>query len=164
MDLKTLPQISQFKDEYVRLIAKGHNEGRALNLLKVEWLDFFELCAKDPDFRKDIEEARKARAEVWVGKIMEDVEDADNSTEPIPSNEIPGRKLRFEQLKFLAKADNPDRYGEGGGKGSTKIAINLNDFKLLAPQEAIKVLANDPFNKMATIEVESQPVKEGEDE
>jgi hypothetical protein len=135
-----------FKTSYIKKIASGYSESKALKEMDVDWMDFFELCAKDPDFRKDIENARKARAEVWVGKITDDV----TSEEPLAASEIPAAKLRFEQLKFLAKADNPERYGEKGGGPS--VQINMGDYSLLSPQDAIKVLNNDPFNKMVTIE------------
>lgn len=169
MDLQTLPQIIDFKSNYVRLISQGYTEGKALQVLEVDWLDFFELCAKDEDFRKGIEDARKQRAEVWVGKIMDSVDpkfielDDGTKVERIPGkDETAHRKLEFEKLKFLAKADNPERYGEAAGKGN-KVEINLNDFKLLQPSEAIKVLNNDPFNKMVTFDAEVvKPMEEEE--
>jgi hypothetical protein len=49
----------------------------------------------------------------------------------------------------LAKADNPDRYGTG--KTKVDISIDLKQFKLLPPEEAVKALANDPF---AVVEAE----------
>lgn len=162
MELITLPQINQFKSDYVRLISQGHTEGTALQKLEIDWLDFFELCAKDSDFRKDIDNARKARAEIWVGKIMDSVESQFIDVDGVKVERIPGkdetahRKLQFEKLKFLAKADNPERYGEAAGS-KNKVEINLNDFKLLTPQESIKVLNNDPFNKMVTFEAEVTP-------
>jgi hypothetical protein len=158
----------QFKDKYLKLIAAGKSESIALRTLGVDWMDFFELCAKDPDFRKDIDNARKARAEVWVSKIVESVEPKylkDSHGNPTEVERIPSkdetmyRKLQFDQLKFLAKADNPERYGDAGGSRPT-VEINLNDFKLLSPQEAIKTLNNDPFNKLVTIEAETSTPKE----
>lgn len=151
-----------FKKNYLILIAQGSTESKALAHLEIDWLDFFELCAIDPDFRKDIEHARKGRAEIWVNKIAESIEpvfvkNKDGvEVEVIPGKEETGfRKLQFEKLKFLAKADNPDRYGETSGKGPS-VEINLNDFKLLSPQEAIKTLNNDPFNKLVIIDAETK--------
>lgn len=153
---------ANFKDSYLKLIAKGQSESRALSSLEVDWLDFFELCAKDEEFRNKIKMARAARAEVWVDKIVKAVEPQfikDNEGNETNVERIPGkdetmhRKLQFEQLKFLAKADNPERYGDVGS-GRPSVEINLNDFKLLSPQEAIKTLNNDPFNKMVTIDAE----------
>lgn len=159
MDLVSQPQIIQFKSAYVRLISQGFTEGRALADLNVDFIDFFELVAKDEGFRNEIENARKQRAEIWVGRIIDSVNprmiklDDGTEVERIPGkDETAHKKLEFEKLKFLAKADNPDRYGDAAGKAN-KVEINLNDFKLLTPQESIKVLNNDPFNKMAVIDV-----------
>lgn len=144
-----------FKEKYLRLIASGYTESKALAALNTDWFDFFELCAKDPDFRKDIDLARKGRAEKWVNMIAESV----NRETPVPPAEVPAEKLKFEQLKFLAKADNPERYGDVGGKAPA-VQINMNDFKLLPPNEAIRVLNNDPFNKLVTIDAEVEEKKE----
>lgn len=160
MDLVTLPQINDFKSTYMRLISTGYTESRALRELEVDFIDFFELVAKDEKFREGIEDARKQRAEIWVGKIIQSVNeprmiqlDDGTEVERIPGkDETAHRKLEFEKLKFLAKADNPDRYGDASGKNN-KVEINLNEFRLLTPQESIKVLNNDPFNKMAVIDV-----------
>jgi hypothetical protein len=160
MDLVTLPQINDFKSTYMRLISTGYTESRALRELEVDFIDFIELVAKDEKFREGIEDARKQRAEIWVGKIIQSVNeprmiqlDDGTEVERIPGkDETAHRKLEFEKLKFLAKADNPDRYGDASGKNN-KVEINLNEFRLLTPQESIKVLNNDPFNKMAVIDV-----------
>lgn len=154
-----------FKTRYLKLISQGNTEMKALAKLEVDWMDFFELCAIDPDFRANIDIARKARAEVWVNKIAQEIEpkmmkvtDAktgeEKEVERIPGkDETAYKKLQFEQLKFLAKADNPERYGDAGG-GKSTVEINLDGFKLLTPQEAIKTLNNDPFNKLVTIDAE----------
>jgi hypothetical protein len=51
--------------------------------------------------------------------------------------------LKFDKLQFLAKADNPDKYGNNNKK--VDISIDLKQFKLLKPDEAVKALAADPF-------------------
>lgn len=155
-----LSPLASFKNRYLELIARGYTESKALVELKTEWLDFFELCAKDADFRKDIDNARKARAEVWINNIVESA----TSEEEMSSNDIAREKLRFDQLKFLAGADNPDRYGTTAKSAKAQIDINLNDFKLLPPSEAIKVLNNDPFNKLVTIDAEVVSDEEEEQE
>lgn len=113
---------------------------------------FARMCLEDPEFVKKIEEARKARAEFWVSKIAEDV---DTIYDP---KEVPGHKLRMEKLVFLAKADNPERYGTG--KTKVDISLDLKQFKLLPPDEAVKALAADPF---AVVEAEYTNVKEEEE-
>jgi len=153
-----------FKDNYIRLIASGHVERTALAFLQVEWFDFFEMCSKDPEFRAGIDAARKARADRWVdgiadslNKIYEVEIEKDGITtkyERPPNKDELGRdKLQFEKMRFLAQADNPEKYAQGG-KVKVAVDIDMSDFKLLSPQESIKVLNNDPFNKMAVIDAE----------
>jgi hypothetical protein len=130
-----------FKDEYITRIASGQTESFILKELSIDWMDFFEALASDPTFRKDIDEARKQRAEIWVDSIVRSL-DTDNFAE---AKDAPLLKLHFEKLKFLASADNPERYGASKG---TKVDVNLDlkQFQLLPPKEALKVLQNDPFN------------------
>lgn len=153
-----------FKDNYIRLIASGFVERNALAALEVDWFDFFELCSKDPEFRAGIDNARKARADRWVDGIAESLDkiyeieiEKDGKTvtyeRPPNKDEIARDKLQFEKMKFLAQADNPEKYAQGG-KLKVAVDIDMSDFKLLSPQESIKVLNNDPFNKMVTIDAE----------
>lgn len=145
----------QFKSNYIRLIASGYVESTALSFLEVDWIDFFEVCAKDPQFRSDIDEARKARADRWiddialsVNKVYEieiEVDGKRVTAERPPNKDELGRdKLQFEKRKFLAQADNPEKYAVGA-KSKVSIDFDMSDFKLLTPQEASKVLQNDPF-------------------
>jgi hypothetical protein len=167
MELQLVKGLSpQFKNNYIRLIAAGAVESQALIVLEVDWLDFFEICSKDPQFRKDIEEARKNRADHWVDKIAVSIEKKyhfEGPEDPItkevkiferpPTKDELGRdKLDFEKLKFLAQADNPDKYA-GGSKPKVNIEFDMKDFKLLSTQEAAKVLLADPFAK-PTIDAE----------
>jgi hypothetical protein len=92
---------------------------------------------EDLDFISDVEQARKLRADFWVSKIATTV-DHDFS-----KDEIGSERLKFDKLQFLAKADNPDRYGNNSKK--LDISIDLGQFKLLPPEEALKSLAADPF-------------------
>ena len=110
---------------------------------------FLRFCLDDPDFIKQIEEARKQRAEFWVSKIATSVDDV------LDPKEVASEKLRFDKLCYLAKADNPDRYGIG--KTKVDISLDLKQFKLLPPEEAVKALAADPF---ATIEAEFIEIEE----
>jgi hypothetical protein len=138
----------QFKTAYIKAIASGETEARILKRMGVDWLDFFETLADDPQFRKDIEEARKHRAEVWVNKIVESLE----PTEDIQASQVPGLKLEFEKLKFLAGADNPDRYGTAAKGAKVDVNVDFKQFQLLAPSEALKALQEDPFNQPVLVD------------
>lgn len=129
--------VKEIKKQFIELTAEGNIESRVLDLLNLSRGKFVRLCIEDPEFVKNIEDARKARAEFWISKI------ATNLDEEIDKDRIPHEKLKFEKLVFLAKADNPERYGTG--KTKVDISLDLKQFKLLPPDEAVKALTNDPF-------------------
>lgn len=135
-------ELIELKNKYLELITNGYTENVALNKLNFPKPLYIKLLLEDSDFPKDIENARRVRADFWVAKIAETV-DADYA-----KDEIGSERLKFDKLQFLAKADNPDRYGNNSKK--LDISIDLGQFKLLPPDEALKSLAADPF----AIEVE----------
>lgn len=129
--------LRKLKSDYIDLITNGYTENVALEKLKFNKGLYIKSLVEDRDFVKDLEEARKIRADFWVSKIAETV-DFDYSKE-----EIGSERLKFDKLQFLAKADNPDKYGNNNKK--VDISIDLKQFKLLPPDEAVKALAADPF-------------------
>lgn len=128
---------NELKNKYIELITNGYTENVALTKLDFPKGLYIKLLVEDRDFAKDLEEARKIRADFWVAKIAETV-DFDYSKE-----EIGSERLKFDKLQFLAKADNPDKYGNNAKK--VDISIDLKQFKLLKPEDAVKALASDPF-------------------
>jgi hypothetical protein len=142
--------IREFKERYLDLIAQGFSEQVALDKLSTPKAVYLRLVLEDADFVKDIDEARKSRAEFWISEIARGVNEVHSK------DEVPGERLRFDKLAFLAKADNPDRYGSNR---KSDININLGQFKLLPPEEALKALAQDPFAIEAEV-VEATIVKE----
>ena len=129
--------LKQLKNKYIELITNGYTENVALTKLDFPKGLYIKLLVEDRDFVKDLEEARKIRADFWVSKIAETV-DFDYS-----KDEVGSERLKFDKLQFLAKADNPDKYGNNSKK--VDISIDLKQFKLLPPDEAVKALAADPF-------------------
>lgn len=163
-----------FKSNYLRLIASGQIEKTALEILEVDWIDFFEICSKDPEFRANIEDARKSRADRWIDGIAESLdkkylvdmgEDATGAkvyAERAPNKDELGRdKLQFEKMKFLAQADNPEKYA-AGAKPKINVEFDMTDFKLLNVQEAAKVLINDPFARPIDAEFTESKEKDKE--
>lgn len=144
-------KIKELKSKFLELTAEGNIEARVIDLLELSRGQFVKICIEDPDFVRNIDEARKSRAEFWISKIAESV-DKDYEKE-----DIPNQKLKFEKLSFLAKADNPERYG--GSKSKIDISLDLKQFKLLAPEDAVKALAQDPF---AIVEADFVEIKEEE--
>lgn len=129
--------LRELKSKYIELITNGYSESVALSQLGFSKQLYIKLLVEDRDFVKDVEEARKIRADFWVAKIAQTV-DHDYS-----KDEVASERLKFDKLQFLAKADNPDKYGNNSKK--VDVSIDLKQFKLLPPDEAVKALASDPF-------------------
>jgi hypothetical protein len=150
MELIKQENMSELKQEYLRMITEGYSEVRALAELNFPRHVYIRLLVEDTDFNLSVEQARKARADFWVGKIIEDVDTL------IDKDDIPGERLKFDKLQYLAKADNPERYGNNSKK--IDVNIDLKQFKLLPPEEALKSLSSDPF----AIDVDFVEVKDSE--
>ena len=144
--------VKELKAQYIELISNGYTENVALKTLNFPKSLYIKLLVEDLDFISDVEQARKLRADFWVAKIAETV-DFDYA-----KDEVGSERLKFDKLQFLAKADNPDRYGNNSKK--LDVNIDLGQFKLLPPDEAVKALAADPF--AIPIEAEYTEVKEEE--
>lgn len=129
--------LKKLKDDYIELITSGYTENVALEKLNFPRALYIKLLSEDADFTADVEQARKIRADFWVSKIAQTV-DFDYS-----KDEVASERLKFDKLQFLAKADNPEKYGNNAKK--LDINIDLTQFKLLPPEEALKSLAQDPF-------------------
>ena len=129
--------IKDLKSKYLDLISNGYTETVALQQLNFPKGLYIKLLVEDTDFIADVEKARKLRADFWVSKIAETV-DKDYDKEQIGSE-----RLKFDKLQFLAKADNPDKYGNNSKK--LDVSIDIKQFKLLPPDQALESLKSDPF-------------------
>lgn len=129
--------LKELKSKYLDLISNGYTETVALKQLSFPKALYIKLLVEDLDFIADVEKARKLRADFWVSKIAETV-DHDYS-----KDEIGSERLKFDKLQFLAKADNPDKYGNNTKK--LDVNIDIKQFKLLPPDLALKSLQSDPF-------------------
>lgn len=130
--------MKDLKKSFLDLTSSGNIEAKALETLNLTRGQYIKMYLDDPEFAKQIEEARKSRAEYWVSKIANSIDDV------IDAKDVPSEKLRFDKLQYLARADDPDRYGSNS-KSKIDISLDLKQFKLLPPDEAVKALANDPF-------------------
>lgn len=136
-DIVPSVNVNELKVQYLDLISQGHTELVALNKLNFPKALYIKLLLDDSDFALQVENCRKLRAEYWISKIAETV-DNDYTKE-----EVSSERLKFDKLQFLARADNPDKYGNNAKK--LDVSIDLGKFKLLPPEEALKSLASDPF-------------------
>lgn len=144
---------------FLELIAGGKTEGQALAVINMDremkhWfkeIHLVQIQVKDQKFKDSLDEAKKQRADTWFNGI------ADSVAKRIDKEEVPAEKLKFEQRKYLAAIDNPDKYSE---KKSVAVDINVSIFdemKSLKGSEVTKLLrVSDPF----AIEVESEVVDE----
>jgi hypothetical protein len=139
------PVPTDFKREYIVRIASGMTERQILRALNVPWILFFTMLAEDPQFRDDIEEAKKHRAELWVARVVDSLE------EEIASAAVPAARLEFEKLKFLAGVDNPEKYGAAAKSAKVDVNVDFKQFQMLPAKEALRVLQSDPFNTTFTI-------------
>lgn len=129
------------KEEFLELISNGLLENEALEIVKMPKATFIQLQLKDVDFKEALERAKKERADHWFSDIAKSVR------KDIDKDQVAAEKLKFEQRKYLAAIDNPDKYAE---KSKKEIDVNVNIFqemKELPVQEARKLLQSvDPFN------------------
>lgn len=140
------------REEFLELISAGMTEPRALGHLGFTRPTYTQLLIRDPDFKEQVELAKKARADVFYEKIIDTVD------EEYEKNEVPSAKLRFEKLKYAAAMDNPDRYGE---KSKHTLDINMNIFqemKELPASHAKAIL--EGVNPFAVVEAEFKEVEE----
>ncbi len=146
--------LEELKEKYIELISEGYAEKVALEKLSFPRGIYIRLMMDDFDFNSKVTEARKMRADYWVGHIMNSLHD------DISKEDVPVERLKFDKLQFLAKADNPEKYGNNPKK--IDVNIDLGQFKLLPPDEALKSLAADPFAPKV-IEAEFTEKEEEED-
>lgn len=129
--------IKDLKSKYLDLISNGYTETVALQQLNFPKGLYIKLLVEDTDFIADVEKARKLRADFWVAKIAETVD------KNYDKDQIGSERLKFDKLQFLAKADNPDKYGNNSKK--LDVSIDIKQFKLLPPDQALESLKSDPF-------------------
>lgn len=152
------------KEQFLELVSSGSTEMEALDFINdLRKLKFghtvpVQMQVKLPSFREALEEAKKLRADVWFNGIVKSV--ADKS---ITKDEVPTEKLKFEQRKYLAAIDNPEKYSE---KIKHQLDVNVNIFqemKDLSHADVKKIMSSaDPF--AIPIEVEFEEIEINEEE
>lgn len=142
---------------FLELIAGGRTETQALSVINIDrevkhWfkeIHLVQIQVKDRKFKESLEEAKKSRADTWFNGI------ADSVHKVLDKDAVPAEKLKFEQRKYLAAIDNPDKYSE---KKSIDLNVGINIFqemKELKQSEIKDLMKFDPF-----VEAESSVVEE----
>lgn len=137
------------RQEFLSLIATGKTEDEALRVINgprgsksFAPAVLVQYQVKDSSFREELEEAKKQRADVWFNGIIKDVADTELTKE-----DVPVAKLKFEQRKYLAAIDNPEKYSE---KINHKLEVGINIFQEMKdlPQNEIRKMmqTHDPFS------------------
>ena len=131
------------KQRFLELLSSGLLEEEALAEIDMPKGTYIQLLLKDPDFKESVANAKKDRADVWFGDIVKSTR-----IKNLTKEEVAAEKLKFEQRKYLASIDNPDKYAE---KRKSEIDVNVNIFnemKELPTSRARELLLNaDPFNQ-----------------
>jgi hypothetical protein len=137
------------KEKFLELVSDGLFDHEALARINQDLPErqqfqkatFIQLMVKDAEFKDAVEQAKRVRADKWFEDIGKSVSNV------LTKEEVPAEKLKFEQRKYLAAIDNPDKYAE---KRKTELDVNVNIFqemKELPQAEARKLLQSvDPFN------------------
>lgn len=139
-ELTTTVYPATFKlEEFLEYVASGESESSALALIGFSPSAYTLMLIRNQDFQTRLQEAFKARAQVWHSKIIQNASKA-----ILDPKEVPGAKLQFDQLKYLAEKDDPDRYGEKR-KIETSTTISIMDFRNMSDKQAQQILTNNPF-------------------
>jgi hypothetical protein len=144
------------KEKFLELIRSGLLEHEALAALgNFPKPTYTLLLVKDLEYREAVEQAKKDRADVWFQGVVTSVQN--NS---LTKEDVPVEKLKFEQRKYLAAIDNPDKYAERS-KHSLELSVNIfQEMKDLPIAEAKRLLRSaDPFAQ--AVEAEFKEVDEG---
>lgn len=150
-------------EKYCELISSGKTEPEALDVINTDRiLDdkvvFHEaiitvIQVRNQEFRDELEEAKKRRADVWFNGIIQ------STRKDITKEDAPGEKLKFEQRKYLASIDNPERYSEKI-RHDHDVRVNIfQEIRELKAKDIPDMIAkHDPF----VIEAESTVVESEE--
>jgi hypothetical protein len=128
------------QDELCLLISNGISEEDACAQAVVPYCDFLAAEFTDANFFNKLKSAFTKRADHWAHKVMKDIDETPTK------DEAPGKKLQFEKLKWLAKIDNPEKYGEKV-TNTMDVTHNINiSVKNMSVADAKKILNDDPFS------------------
>jgi hypothetical protein len=160
-ELMTLP-----KADILELLVQGHSEYKACEILNIPMMSLINELVVDTEFAEQLQKARSIRAERWVNGIAElIISPTTGSTIIHDKDDVPGVKLAIDTMKWLAKVDNPQRYGE---KMDINVeSKNIYEIKGLSVSEALEIIKNDPFAPKdidAEYVVQTRIAKEVDDE
>lgn len=157
----TVPERNFDRHKFCEFLSLGKTEEEALDLCNViafgsenhkdalKMSLVVQLRVKDDYFEDMVKEAKKLRADHWFNGIIKSV------AKDVDKDAVPAEKLKFEQRKYLAAIDNPDKYSEK--KASVDLNVNVfGELKRMKASDAKKIIEEfDPF-----IDAEFEEVRE----
>jgi hypothetical protein len=137
-ELTTLP-----KNDILDLLLQGKSEFQACEELGIPMLSLIDELLVDSEFADKVAKARNIRADRWVNGITQLILTPSNTPIIHDKDDVPGVKLAIDTFKWLAKIDNPTKYGD-------KLDINVEkkniyEIKGLSVAEALDIIKSDPF-------------------
>lgn len=148
------------------MISGGADEKEICDHFSIRRGTFIQWMITFPQFETAVVEARKQRADSYRSIIQDrlyidevEYENADDLEgtktgkrilRTLDKDSVPGEKLLFDQLKWLAEIDNPDKYGtkvkhEGGSVMPVQIVVDTG-------------IKSQEDKKKPIVETESKPV------
>lgn len=93
------------------MIAEGKDESEACKAVGIRRGTLVQWMIKYPEFDNAMKEAKKMRADTYRSKVQESLFDESGDLVYLSKEDVPGQKLNFDKLKWLAEMDNPEKYG-----------------------------------------------------
>ena len=93
------------------LIAEGKDEQSACEAVNIRRSTLVKWMVKYPEFEDAVNNAKRMRADTYRTTIAKSLFDEDGDLVQLDKEDVPGQKLNFDKLKWLAEIDNPEKYG-----------------------------------------------------
>ena len=131
------------------MIAEGKDESEACRSVGIRRGTLVQWMIKYPEFDNAMKEAKKMRADTYRSKVQESLFDEDGDLVQLGKDEVPGQKLNFDKLKWLAEMDNPDKYGtkikhDGNAISPVQIVIDTG-IQHVVEAESEEVIDDEDF-------------------
>ncbi len=91
------------------MIAEGNDEQEVCDSFSIRRGTLIQWIIKYPEFEEAMKNAKRMRADSYRTMVHKSVKD--QIVNPLSKDEVPGDKLIFDKLKWLASVDDPDKYG-----------------------------------------------------
>lgn len=148
-DLKVPNKLEKNAVSILDMISGGADEKDICDHFKIRRGTFIQWMITFPQFETAVIEARKQRAdsyrsiindrlyeeEVIIDEDFNEIKTGKKIIRKVWKDDVPGEKLIFEKLKWLAEVDNPEKYGtrvkhEGAAISPVQILVDTGIKKI----------------------------------